>query len=187
MALPPRDPTPKKKGKPSAVFLQPGSGAAATWSQREGTRRLERVKRFRDLQSQGIPAGQAARAARLSRTSAWRWSRNFEEGGPGALIPRPKGPKPSRAVQLGLQPQILSRVQRLAVTHGTSPAGWRAFANDPSCPAELRSAIQPGCAIPEALRSAVRVERRVVLVRVAVLRSGSFTYQHQLKGRRRAA
>ena len=189
MATPPRDPTPKQKGKASAIIPPPsGGGAAAARRQREGARRLEKLSQFYLAQQMhGLSRRGAARFIRVSHLSLWKWERKILSGGFANLVSRRKGPPLSRAVQFGLQPAIISRVQWLAVLKGSSPAGWRAFANDPSCPAELRSAIQPGCAIPEALRSAVRVERRVVTVRVAVLRSGSFTCQHQLKGRRRAA
>lgn len=182
----PRLPTSPRSKVAAAVIPQPPGGAAAARRHREAFRRLEKLTWFYIAQQEhGLSRRSAARFIRVPYISLWKYERRIRNGGFAGLVSKRKGPVLSRAVQLGLQPEILSRVQRLAVVRGSSVAGWRALANDPSCPAELRSAIQPGCAIPEPLRAAVRVERRVVTVRVAVFRSGPFRHRHELK--RRAA
>ena len=103
------------------------------------------------------------------------------------LVSRPKGPQASPGIQLGLDPMIVRRVQRLAVLKGSTVAAWKSFAQqDPTCPPALRSVIL-GKEVPQVLRAATGIERRVVFVRVAIFKAGSFSHRHDLKSRRRAA
>ena len=165
----PRLPTSPRSKVAAAVISQPPGGAAAARRHREAFRRLEKLTWFYVAQQEhGLSRRGAARFIRVPHISLWKYERRIRNGGFAGLVSKRKGPVLSRAVQLGLQPEILSRVQSLAVLRGSVAAAWRAFAHDPLCPAELRAKIQPGCEIPEALRRAVGFQRRVVTVRVRV-------------------
>lgn len=157
--------------------------------QKQGERRLAKLLAYEQQRAAGVPGVKLRREMRLKDGTLWAWKKKFKAGGPAALITRaPSGrPTPRRqAYELARQPKTVSRVQRLAVLKGSAAAGWRAFAQDPLCPAELRSLIQPGCAIPPALVEALELHRRVVTVRVAIYRAGSYSYRREI-GKERAA
>lgn len=164
----------------AAVLPQSGGGSAAR-RQREGERRLEKLCQFYFAQHHhGLSRRAAARFIRVSHLSLWKWEKRIRNGGMAALVSRPKGAKLSPGIQLGLDPQIIRRVQRLSVLKGSVAAGWRSFACDALCPTALREVLKRD--IPDVLRCAIGLRTRKVTVRVAwsIRTAGAFTHRHQL-------
>ena len=180
-----------QNGKGSAIMPPLICGKAGAMRQgrreRQGQRRLDKLMQVHLLvHEHGLSYSAACRRVGISWVSRFRWERRLRQGnGMDGLVSRPKGPQASPGIQLGLDPQIVRRVQRLAVLKGSTVAAWKTFTQEPTCPPALRSAIL-GREVPEALRSAIGIKRKVMTVRVAIFKAGNFSHRHELKSRRRA-
>jgi hypothetical protein len=121
--------------------------------------RLAALNRMNRLVQGGSTKSAAAKAARMSLTTAWRLRRAFTVGGAPALLPKVITGRPGK-----IHPKVSelsrSKAEGLALLQRSAKAGWIAFAKTRDCPPALAKYIQTNQAsLPAAMLRAVRVRR----------------------------
>ena len=129
-------------------------------------RRQNLLNRIAALKAAGFSETKAAKIARVSTISLWRWRK---EG----IVPRFNlcGRKPTIA-RFNISAQLISKVQRLIAAGQPQERAWRSMVGDPTCPVDLAEYLRTAAKVAPCFFELSRLSK----VRVAVLVGKNFTH-----------
>jgi len=139
--------------------------AVLTRGQRREIRRRQRIlNRVATLKASGLSEVKAAREARVSIASLWRYRRNLIPG-------TDRCGRHSVLSAFKISDALLARVQKLNVAGCSREKAWRALADDPICPPALAEFLRRTPTIPGSFFAASKLKR----VRTTVLIGKGFS------------
>ena len=126
---------------------------------REVKRRKHILDKFATLKAAGLSVAEAARQARVSLTTLWRWKKRLSP------VTHLCGRK-TDLERLDIPQFILSEVRRLQLGGKGNAAAWLAIADHPRCPQKLSDYLKK-CStgnVARSLLAATRLTRRTVQI-----------------------
>lgn len=142
------------------------SGPLTRGQRREVKRRERLLLKVATLKAAGLSETKAAKIARISTLSLWRWRKS-------GIIPRFNlcGRKPTTA-RFTISENLIGKVQRLMAAGQPQERAWRSLAEDPACPPDLAEFLKTAPKIPPCFFEVSRLKR----VRATILVGKTFSH-----------
>jgi len=118
---------------------------------KEIERRRQILALVDQLTSNGHSTENAAKLAKVSSTTLWRWQKRIE--------PRFASGRSAVIDSFQVSESLIGKVQRLQLTGISNDRAWRSIAEDPTCPADLAAFIRATVNLPPSFLNATRLVR----------------------------